>query len=45
MQSKFGLAGIGLKDNLEAKRINFQFGTEIQNGYHEILVQRYELQT
>ena len=44
MPSKFGLAGFGLRYNLDAKRNNFYFGTEIQNGHHEIVVQKYELQ-
>ena len=45
MSSQFGLAGIGLRCNLEAKSKNFHFGTEIQDGRHEIVVQKYELQT
>ena len=31
--------------NLEAKNKNFHFCTEIQDGCHEIFVQKYELQT
>ena len=44
MPSKFGLDGIGLRCNLEAKSKYFYFGTEIQDSCHEIFVQKYELQ-
>ena len=44
MHCKFGLSGIGLTGNLEAKSKNFHFGTEMQDGCHEILVKKYELQ-
>ena len=45
MPTKFDLTRIGLSGDLEAKSKIFHFGTEIQDGCHDIFVQKYELQT